>query len=578
MIMKTRKIYKRLAVVLTAALALAGCSDEWDDHYNGSTGANGNLWEAIESNPNLSNFATLLQGVGYDKALASSQMFTVFAPTNDNFSAEHAQALVNEYKAEKAAGTRDNDNTTIKEFVQNHIALYNYSVAPSSSDSIVMLNGKYKVLTASTFGGQTITQANQVYGNGVLYTLAEPSSFVPNIFENLSKVEGLDSVSNFLNSFNIYVFDAASSVPGDIVDGKTVYLDSVVNLTNRVLNTYIGRINSEDSTYWMIAPTNATWNKLVPKYEKYFQYHNGVYSTEPRLRDSLTWSNARMALTMGTVFSRTKNPDTHFRDSAVSYNGITSASLRKRQYGDARLRYYIYDKPFDAGGIFDGATQYTCSNGVLLKASAWNFKPTNTFMQDIYVEGENSARIDSVDERYTVYPITKTNVDNQSPFYNAIHDHAFGAIAPSGSTGQPLAYYNLPNLLSNVPYDIYVVTAPAIAGDSLATDLQRRPTRFRIRLAQPGKDGKFPSNYRQWTTFKHPKDKINNTDYWITTKDQVDTFLVVKDFKFTYCGYGQTPTAQLIFDTFVTTAQERNGTYNRYLNIDYILLKPHEEE
>ena len=569
MIMKTRKIYKRLAVVLTAALALAGCSDDWDDHYNAPTGASGNLWEAIESNPNLSNFATVIKGVGYDKALSSSQMFTVFAPTNDNFSADRAEELVSEYKAEKTRGIRDNDNTIIKEFVQNHVALYNYSVSPSSSDSIVMLNGKYKVLTASTFGGQAVQQANQIYGNGVLYTLAEPASFVPNIFEDLSKVEGLDSIGSFLNSYNVYQFDAASSVPGDIVNGKTVYLDSVMTLTNRILSRYIGLINSEDSTYWMLAPTNAVWNKLVPQYEKYFQYHNGVYSTEPRLRDSLTWANARMALVQGMVFSRTKNVEEHFRDSAVSVNGYTDLREREYAYGDSRLRYYIYDKPFDAGGIFDGATQYACSNGVLLKTSTWNAKPTQTFMKDIYVEGENSANVDSVDERYTVYPVTRTTVDNKSEFYNAIHGHRYGSITPSGTTGQPMVYYRLPNVLSNVPYDIYVVTAPALAGDSLATDLQRRPTRFRVRLAQAGKDGKFPSNSSQWKTLQSALE---------TTKDKVDTFLVAKGFKFTYCGYGQEPSAQIIFDTRVSTSQERKGQYNRYLNIDYILLKPHEEE
>lgn len=136
--------------------------------------ADGNLWEAIKANPDLSNFASVVKAVGYDRALASSQMFTVFAPVNDNFSAERAQELISAYTSEKAKGVRDKENSTIKEFVQNHIALYNYSVASTSSDSIVMLNGKYKQLTASSFGGDPIEKGNQVYGNGVLYTLSKP--------------------------------------------------------------------------------------------------------------------------------------------------------------------------------------------------------------------------------------------------------------------------------------------------------------------------------------------------------------------------------------------------------------------
>lgn len=87
MIMK-RNIYKKIVLVLTAVVALASCTDDWDDHYHANVSADGNLWEAIEANPDLSNFASVVKTVGYDRALASSQMFTVFAPTNDNFTKE----------------------------------------------------------------------------------------------------------------------------------------------------------------------------------------------------------------------------------------------------------------------------------------------------------------------------------------------------------------------------------------------------------------------------------------------------------------------------------------------------------
>ena len=141
MIMK-RNIYKKIVLVLTAVVALASCTDDWDDHYHANVSADGNLWEAIEANPDLSNFASVVKTVGYDRALASSQMFTVFAPTNDNFTKESADKLIEAYNNEKSHGVRDKDNSTLKEFVQNHIALYNYSTGTSAHDSIVMLNGK----------------------------------------------------------------------------------------------------------------------------------------------------------------------------------------------------------------------------------------------------------------------------------------------------------------------------------------------------------------------------------------------------------------------------------------------------
>ena len=53
---------------------------------------------------------------------------------------------------------------------------------------------------------------------------------------------------------------------------------------------------------------------------------------------------------------------------------------------------------------------------------------------------------------------------------------------------------------------------------------------------------------------------------------------LVAELRFNYCGYTQKPTAQLIIDTNVKNTQIRKGEYNRYLHIDAIILKPHEEE
>ena len=64
---------------------MTSCSDTWDDHYEGKAqGAqDGTLWQAIKQNGSLSNFASVIEACGYDKSLAGSQVFTVFAPTND---------------------------------------------------------------------------------------------------------------------------------------------------------------------------------------------------------------------------------------------------------------------------------------------------------------------------------------------------------------------------------------------------------------------------------------------------------------------------------------------------------------
>ena len=94
--MKRKNLYKTVLGLAMATLTLTGCSDEWDDHYSTSTKEvqGGTLWDAIRQDPNLSNFASVATACGYDKALASTQVFTVFAPTNDVFSSSDAEPLV----------------------------------------------------------------------------------------------------------------------------------------------------------------------------------------------------------------------------------------------------------------------------------------------------------------------------------------------------------------------------------------------------------------------------------------------------------------------------------------------------
>ena len=67
------KINKVLSVGLMCcgiAAALTACTDTWDDHYESLGSGNmheGTLWQAIKSNPNLSNFAKVIEECDYAK-------------------------------------------------------------------------------------------------------------------------------------------------------------------------------------------------------------------------------------------------------------------------------------------------------------------------------------------------------------------------------------------------------------------------------------------------------------------------------------------------------------------------------
>ncbi|MDD2601778.1 MAG: fasciclin domain-containing protein [Prevotella sp.] len=560
--MKYFNIYRKVLSVVVISLAFMGCTDEWNEHYDVSPAAQGTLWEAISSNSDLSNFARVVKACGYDTTLVSKQVFTVFAPTNANFSSAEADSIISVYNQEKAKNIKEKDNSAVKEFLQNHIALYNYSVSSSSNDSIVMMNGKYIRLTSNTFGGQQILNANAPYGNGILFTLDHKVKYFPNIFEYLGKDAELDSVAKFLYSYNKYEFDEAASVSGEIVDGKTVYLDSVVNLENEIFRR-IGLLNAEDSTYWMVAPTNKAWTSLVNEYSQYFRYDNSVNK-----RDSLTSANARMAVLYGTVFSKSYNSDEAIQDSAMSVNAYPYL-YRLYAYGSLNDKYYQYDKPFDAGGVFYGTNNVMCSNGQVMKADIWNINKKQTFFQTIRAEGETAERLDSVDKLSTQAPLKIVNVQTRNPFYGKVSRNSFSMILPAGASSNTMAVFNVPNTLSNIGYDIYLITAPVLASDTLASSDQRLPTKFRVRMSYNDENGQ-PINSRLWLTLQSKLE---------TSRDKVDTFLVSSNIKIPYCSYGttRTPQVKIILDTRVSNTEVRQGSYNRILGLDCIIFKPHED-
>lgn len=542
---------KSMAVAFASLAMCLSCADKWDDHYSSETVGNGaTLWETLSSRGDIGNFARVVKGCGYDQTLSGDQSYTVFAPVDGIFTAHQADSLVDEYTRQKAQGIREADNSVVKQFLQNHISLYKHPVSGLTNDTITMMNGKYQTLNSLTVGGENILSANSLCGNGVLFTIDTPIKYFPNVFEYLGQDSELDSVYAFLSSHNVYEFQAGKSVPGDIVDGQTVYLDSVSELSNDLLKK-IGEINSEDSTYWMLAPVNSEWASRVAEYERYFNYDNTVAR-----RDSMQYVQARIALIGGNVFSRTNNADAAFRDSAVST--VASPYLERKLLNEEP--YYIYYKPFEPGGVFHGAEDITCSNGHVLKARDYQMDKFETFMQTIRVEAELIANQDTLVDAEE--PLTIRTVQEGNPFYGKVSNNNYVDVVPKTPDLNPVVTFTVPNVLSNVGYDIYVVFAPVLATDTLASADNRLPNSFRAFINYNDQNGK-PLSRRIATRF-------------YTTPDVVDSVLVISNFEFPTSSAGLSDNQTSVRIQSVVNPSE-TSKYSRTMHIDCILLIPHEK-
>ena len=467
---------------------LISCTDTWDEHYQTGVMGEGTLWEAIKNNQQLSNFARVIEATGYNKSLSSSQVFTVFAPTNDAFTDADANEVISQYQAELAKGLKGEKNRAIKEFVMNHIALYNYSIANESPDTTIrMMNGKYLGLTSNTFSGKQFTSTNTITGNGILFTLAEKADYIYNIFEYVKDDPDLDSVSNFLYmtepfQFHKIVFSPSASVPGDIINDQQHYLDSVTTTSNEILSYWLeALLDEEDSFYYALMPTNKAWKEQYEKNAPLFQYDKQVLG-----RDSLMCLYPRVNILMGMQFSKTTNPllgEIEAIDSLMSPLAYPYYFYRKMRYGSFDIHPYQFDKPYTKpNGIFtDIKGKKVCSNGVILKTDNWKAKPSDTFLQQIVMEAENSTSLDSLSGATPdAKPSwTYTTVQPENPFYDEVSQHEYNTLIPANLMDMGVLL-NFRNVLSNQKYDMYVVTVPATAGDTLATD--KLPTRFGVTL------------------------------------------------------------------------------------------------
>ena len=577
--MMITKLYNILCAGLLgcAAFAVTACTDTWDDHYNslGSSDGDavmheGSLWQAIKSDPDLSNFAAVIEGCDYAKTLNSSQVFTVFAPTNDQLSQAEVQALIAEYKAEVANRVVEEDNVVLKEFIQNHMALYTHSVKREGSDSIVLMNGKYALLDYNTIDGKRILTRNQLYSNGILFKVAEQVSYLPNVFEYLRKDPELDSVRSFLYNGMFYrkEFIPELSVAGSIVNGKTQYLDSVFQTQNELFD-YLGRLSTEDSSYIMVAPTNEVWKQLVEEYEPYFNYPKDVDK-----RDSLVYTNTRLAIMRGTTFSRTFNSEASLIDSAMSVNSTRNYSARRSLWGGIPFEYYQYIKPMEKPyGALAQAEMMTCSNGQFYKATQWNIDKRQTFNQFIILNANQSTNVKELskleDSHHELVPTISevpcyVNSDYRN-FYDRVWNNMFVEYRPNLTTPNHSVTYYLRDVLSNIGYDIYLVTVPALANDSNATEAVRVPTKLRITMTTPGKGS------------ERMKTK-DGSETFVTKADSIDYLLLAEDYKFDVCTAGVSEEPQQItlqVETRVSSAELRNGTYTRTMRINCVLIVPH---
>ncbi|WP_442590968.1 fasciclin domain-containing protein [Pedobacter sp. AW31-3R] len=289
----TYKVLRHLYVLLLLTV-LTGCKDAWQDHNAvKDTDLSGNLFQKIEQEPSLNSFAALLIQTGFDKVLASSRSYTVWAPQNEAIATLAVEIT--------------QDTAKLKQFVAAHISLQSYANKSGlNGQRIETLSGKYITLKTDSVDGARIVKANSYAGNGLLHIIDKAELVKQNIWEFISGTGLAQLQKNYLLSQNYIGFDPSKAVQTGIdpLTGTPVYQSGSGEVNRNYYLDQVADLNDEGKqfTYFLLEDDSYT-----EEYTRLRPYFNTSEEANPA---SLTAWRLVKDLAVAGVYPLTSLPDT----------------------------------------------------------------------------------------------------------------------------------------------------------------------------------------------------------------------------------------------------------------------------
>lgn len=407
------KKYLIYVALLSVSTLLFSCKDNWELHnevvnVDNSTDLN----QKIAAQTNLSLFNGYLKSTGYDKVLANSQNYSVWAPDNAALASLDASIV--------------SDPIKLKDFVGNHIALTTIPVSKKLDDTIrvKLLNNKYATIIGSKFEEANIIGTSQFVKNGVLHTLDKISSVKLNIWDFMLSSTDAPLQSSYVSNLSTTVIDTANAtIIGYNTSGNPIFAPNPPTVSRNTywVNVADLRDESQQYTYFMLqdGAFNTEKNKLATYYP----------STDPNFNSSFY---VVKDLTVKGVYPLDKLPDT-----LVSVKGVKV--------------------PMNRANV---VKSYRASNGIVHVLNALPFRLKDK-VPEFKIEGENPT---SFSANKTI--LFRTKLDNLGKSFKDIevYNHSYAEFA---------VFYNKPNL-PVVKYKVYARAIAGLTGDSQVAAFTQR--------------------------------------------------------------------------------------------------------
>ena len=571
--------HKILAGAMLFGVMFAGssCQDEEGIRVTPETPyADKTLYEVIVGDPDLTDFVAVVNACGAhcaDSLFNQSRVYTVWAPVNGTFNKD---SIIAETVADSTGNS--NRDLVFRSFVEAHVA--NHLVAANGTleedNTVLLLNNKNAIFAGDykngyTFSGVSLdpNNTNIRMKNGLLHKIVSPSEYKYSIWEYMKIAHGdtwsIDSVAQYLYSYNVTEFNEGQSISGPIVNGEQTFIDSVFTTSNVWLDAWrgVGNINNEDSTYIVYVPTDELWEKMVKHAESHYNYDfsfaNMTEATKIE-RDSLRRYYARLNNLKYMSYSVNEQKHVASSDSAMpAYRGGKRALFAKADLE----KNVVFEKEL--------------SNGIFKVVDAMPYKQTDLWHDTIFLEGENRSMWNweekDMPEQVEVLTAYKIQLNKDSMLLGA--EVSGGAyFSYTRETAANTAKFKIPKVLS-AKYHVAIIFVPKNITNELIDKEKMYQTKMSVKVQQSPGTGTAIKLYEATRTKPLYTDPFKMDTLFLTTNGE-KAVIQPKYSEFYDGSAAKDYNVTLEITSIMATNAEKNKgiNYDPAIRIDKILLIP----